>query len=415
MRLRKNPLFEQEHINPVIEVEQKPGKRRVILLIICLTVAVVALGTWIYNMVTVEPGWYTISAETTDVSCSDEFSFFYNVGASGKKPKEEKKAVTEIYTNASVEAYNLFTWDVPEAVEGGIRYLSDRPNQVVTVQTPLYEVLSQAKNNRLLFMGPVTAEYGRMFQYDVEYMAAQCDPAQNPEVMAYITELMAFIGFEDHIRLELLGSNQVQLHVSQEYLAFAKENGVENLLDLGWMRNAFVADFVADALIENGYTQGYLVSHDGFGCYLDGDYTLSLSDRVEYEIYWAATYGVKGQTRTVSFRNYPLQGNSLDAWRYFAFSNGSIASVYADPADGVCKSATDNLVSYSQSASCAEMVLSCAPLFLTETLDEGALVQMQEDGISAIWAEGKQLRYTDSTLKLSVAEGSGYTVKHIDE
>ena len=413
MRLRKNPLFDQEPPKPVIEVEQKPGKRRVILLIICLTVAAVALGTWIYNLVTVDPGWYTISVETTDANCGNEFSLSYQVGVSGKNAKEEKKAVTELYSKASVEAYALFTWDVAEAAEGGIRYLSDRPNQVVTLQEPLYEALAMAKDSRLLFMGPVTAEYSRIFQYEDEYMAAQCDPAQNPEVMAYITEMVAFIGSEEHIHLELLGNNQVKLFVSQEYLAFAEANGIENLLDLGWMRNAFVADYVAEALIEAGYTQGYLVSYDGFGRYLDGTYTAVLPDRMEYGIYRPATYEVSGGTSLVSFRNYPLPDNGADTWRYFAFSNGRIASVFVDPADGVCKSSTDNLVSYSKSASCAEIVITCAPLFLTETLDESALVQLQAEGVSSIWAEGKELRYTDPSLKLALFEGNGYTQKHM--
>lgn len=410
MRLRKNPLYDQEPVNPVIEVEQKPGKRRVILLIICLTVAVVALGYWVYNLVTVEPGWYSISADTAAPNCGSEFAFSYNVG---KNAKEEKKAVTSAYTQAVVDAYNLFTWDVEAPVEGGIRYVSDRPNQTVTVDGGLYRALAQAKDSRLLFMGPITTEYGRIFQYDEEHLAAQYDPGQNPEVMAYITELVAFTGSEDHIRLELSGNNQVKLCISQEYLAFARENGIENFLDLGWMRNAFAADFIADALVEKGYTQGYLISFDGFGCYLDGEYTLSLSDRVGYEIYRPAAYGVKGPTRTVSFRNYPLQGNGLDAWRFFAFTNGKIASVYVDPTDGVCKSSTDNLVSYSQSASCAEQALACGPLFLTETLDETALVELAAAGLHTIWAEGKELRYTDSALTLTITDGNGYTQKHI--
>lgn len=413
MRLRKNSIFDQEPPKPVIEVEQKPGKRRVILLIICLSVAAIALGTWLYDVVTVDPGWYTISAETTEGNCGNEFTFSYNVGASGKNAKDEKKAVTEVYTTACKEAYDLFTWDVEQPEEGGIRYLSDHPNQVVTVDSRLYAALDLAKDNRLLYMGPVTAEYSRIFQYEEEYLAAQCDPAQNPEVMAYITELVSFVNAAEHIRLELLGNDQVTLHISEEYLTFAKENGVEAFLDLGWMKNAFVADFLADALAEKGFTQGYLVSFDGFGCYLGGEYTLSLSDRVGYDIYRPATYPVKGTTRTVSFRNYPLQENGMDTWRYFAFSNGRIASVYVDPADGICKSATDNLVCYSKSASCAEMVLSCAPLFLTEKLDESALLALAKNGTHTIWAEGKQLRYTDSTLTLAITEGNGYTQKHM--
>ena len=373
----------------------------------------VALGYWLYNLVTVDPGWYTISADTAEGNSGNEFIFSYNVGATGKNAKNEKKAVTRAYTDACKEAYNLFTWEVETPVGGGIRYLSDRPNQTVAVDGRLYEALALAKDSRLLYMGPITAEYSRIFQYEEEYLAAQYDPAQNPEVMAYITQLVGFTGSADHIRLELLGNNQVTLHISDEYLAFARENGVEAFLDFGWMKNAFVADFLADALTQKGFTQGYLVSYDGFGRYLEGAFTLSLPDRVGYDIYRPGVFSLNGPVSTVNFRNYPLSDG--DGWRYFAFRSGSIASVYVDPADGVCKSATDNLACYSKDTNCAQMVLNCAPLFLTEVLDEAALLELGAEGIHTIWAEGKEIRYTDSHLILTLDETTGYTKKHVTE
>jgi hypothetical protein len=226
---------------------------------------------------------------------------------------------------------------------------------------------------------------------------------------------MGFVSSRDHVHLELLGNNQVKLCVSAEFLNYAENNGVEALLDFGWMKNAFIADFLADALTEKGYTQGYLVSYDGYGRYLEGEtteYTLSLYDRFEYTVDRPASFSVKGAVNTAIFRNYPLIEG--DIWHYFSFgTTGTIASVYADPADGVCKSATDNLVCYSQRVSCAEMVLTCAPLFLTEELNESALVNMAAEGVYTIWAEGKEIRYTDSALTLTIAEGNGYTKKHM--
>jgi tryptophanyl-tRNA synthetase len=60
---------------------------------------------------------------------------------------------------------------VEEPAEGGIRYLSDHPNQTVTVDKALYEALSQAKDSPLLYMGPITAEYSKIFQYLEEHIA----------------------------------------------------------------------------------------------------------------------------------------------------------------------------------------------------------------------------------------------------
>lgn len=413
---RKKSFFDRE-LKPkqVIEVEEKHVKLRVILLIICGAVALIALGTWLFGLLTVEPGWYTISVKSSEEHCGNEFTFAYYAGADGLDAKAEREAVIRIYSKASEEAYNLFTWDVEEPAEGGVRYLSDRPNQTVTVDEALYDALSLAKDSPLMYMGPVTAEYAKIFQYTEEHLAAKYDPAQNPEAKAFIAELMAYVGSREHIRLELLGNNQVKLCISAEFLNYAQANGVEAFLDFGWMKNAFIADYLAAALTEKGYTQGYLVSYDGFGRYLEGEtteYTLSLYDRFENIVDRPAAFSIKGPVNTVSFRNYPLTEG--DVWHYFSFgTTGTIASVYADPTDGVCKSSTDNLVCYSQSASCAEMVLSCAPLFLTEELDENALTELAADGVHTIWAEGKEIRYTDSALTLTITDGNGYTKKQV--
>lgn len=413
---RKKSFFDRE-LKPkqVIEVEEKHVKIRVVLLIICGAVALISLGYWLFNLLTVEPGWYTISVKSSEANCGNEFTFAYYAGADGLDAKTEREAVIRIYSDACEKAYKLFTWDVEEPAEGGIRYLSDHPNQAVEVDEQLYEALSLAKDSDLLYMGPVTAEYAKIFQYSEEYIAAKYDPAQNAEVRAFISELMGFVSSRDHIRVELLGNNQVKLWVSAEFLNYAQKNGVEALLDFGWMKNAFIVDFLAEVLTEKGYTQGYLVSFDGYGRYLESEtteYTLSLYDRFENIVDRPAAFSIKGAVNTVSFRNYPLTEG--DVWHYFSFSTtGSIASVYVDPTDGVCRSATDNLVLYSKDAGCAQMVLAGGPLFLTEQLDESALLNLGAEGIHSIWAEGKELRYTDSALTIAITEGNGYTQKHM--
>lgn len=414
MKFRRNSFFKHEEENIVIEVEQKPGKRRVILLIVCALVAVAALGIWLYDAVKVEPGLYTVTAQTSQPHSGDEMLFLYYAGSDGRDAKKDKNAATEAYTQACLESYALFAWEA-ESTEGGVRYVSDHPNQAVSVDSRLYKALAQAADSRLLYMGPVTAEYSAVFTAGEEYLASQIDPAKNPEARAYITELMGFIGSEEHIRLELLGNDQVKLCVSEAYLTFAKENGVKQLLDFGWMRNAFVADFVADALTEQGFVNGYLETVDGYGCYLGGQYTVVIRDRIEQDVYLPALYTVEGGTRTVTFRNYPLSGEGTESLRYFGYRDGSISTIYTDPSDGVSKSATDNLFCYSKTASCAQMVLRCAPLYLTEELDESALIALGPEGIYTVWAEGKELRYTDGGLKLTMTEDSGYTQKHVTQ
>ena len=93
------------------------------------------------------------------------------------------------------------------------------------------------------------------------------------------------------------------------------------------MKNAFITDYVADVMIENGYTLGSLTSYDGFtrnldltsaitkfkcrsGCFRDSrrkcDYSFNLYDRQGNIIYPAGVMHYNGAESIVSLHNYPM-------------------------------------------------------------------------------------------------------------
>jgi hypothetical protein len=85
--------------------------------------------------------------------------------------------------------------------------------------------------------------------------------------------------------------------------------------------------------------------------------------------------------------------------------------VEADPADGVSKSATDNLVSYSKDATCSQILMESAAVYLADTLDEGAIAAMQANGIYSIWFEGETLRFNQTDIHLRLDESLNYTAQ----
>ena len=74
----------------------------------------------------------------------------------------------------------------------------------------------------------------------------------------------AFTQNPDDISLELPGENQVCLHVSDAYQAYAAEMGYTAYLDFFWMKNAFLIDYLADTIRGEGYQLGIISSKDGF-------------------------------------------------------------------------------------------------------------------------------------------------------
>lgn len=384
-----------------IEVEHKNVKLRIVLAALAVAVAIGAFAYGIQSLLNRNSGWQAVDAYVDGVDCSSDFIFQYYFGAAGVSATTEYKAVCALYTTALEEAYQLYY------PAGGLAQINARPNETVEVEPALYRALEmiQTAGNRCLYLAPVYVEYDRVFLYEIEEEAARYDPGQNSEVGEYVAQIAAFANDPAMIDLELLGDNRVRLNVASEYLALAAENGIEEFLDFGWMKNAFIIDHIAATLTQGGYTSGYVASYDGFTRNLDGSgqtYDFNLFDRLGSEIYRPAVMSYTAPMSIVCLRNYPM--SDADRWHYFSFSNGRIVTAFVDPVDGKSKSATDNLTAYSENVGCAEILLKVAPVFLADELDEEALEALPEEQIDAIWFEGVQLKYTQDALQLAATE-----------
>lgn len=384
-----------------IEVEDKHLKLRIVLMVLAIIIAVTAFSYGIHALLRRNSGWQSVDAYPDGVDCSGDFTLQYYFDAVGASATVEYKAVSAVYTTALEEAYQLYY------PEGGLVEINAHPNEEVEVAPALYRALEviQAAGNRSLYLAPVYVEYDRIFLHQNEDEAARYDPGQDDEIAAYVAELASFANDPTQIDLELLGGNRVRLNVADDYLAYAKENGITEYLDFGWMKNAFITDYIADALIQSGYKTGYIASFDGFTRNLDESgqsYSFNLFDRLDEAVYCPAVMSYTGPMSIVYLRNYPL--SNADRWHYFSFSSGRIASVYVDPEDGMSKSATDNLVAYSAGASCSEILMKIAPIYLTDVLDEAALEMLAEQQIHTIWFEGPVLKHTQESLQLTGTE-----------
>ena len=263
-------------------------------------------------------------------------------------------------------------------------------------------------DSRYPFLAPVYEEYDRVFLQTNEADAARFDPAKVLELMDYIRQAASYGNDRNMVRLELFGENQVILHVSGEYLAFAEYYELDTFFDLHWMTNAFIIDYMADCLIENGYTSGYLASYDGFNRNLDergNSYSHNVYDRLNNDIYLPLVYHYQKPTSIVVLKNYSM--SDMDRWHYFSYSDGTITTTFVDPADGVSKSATDNLFVYGSGMGCAEILLQCAPVFISDELNEDALMELSNRGIYSIWGEGAGMISNNANASLTAMTENG--------
>lgn len=387
-----------------IEVNSKHLGWRLLAAVLLLAFGAAALGYAVMNLVSPsEKGWTEIRANARNINCSGDFVFLYEVGASGRAASSEQKALTVLYTELAETAWQLFS---NAEDTGGVRYLNDHPGEEMVVDAALYRAFEQveASGNRTLYLGPVAELYDSLFFCQDDALAADYDPLLNEELRAFFAEVAGYARDAGAVNVALLGHNTVRLDVSEAYSAFAQREGIRDFLDFCWMRNAFIIDYLADALIEHGYTFGSLSSYEGFARALDsredGSYAYNLYDRGEQ----VGAMRYSGARSIVALRGYPLA--SPDVNRFYVRQDGEIRTAYLDPADGLSRVAAADLTAYSEHVGCAEILLRLAPVYVADSLDWPSLEALSLSGIHSIVCEHHVIRHTDPALVLSnVAEG----------
>ena len=408
--------------NITLELSKKNLKARSIAFILLAALALTAFGYGLSSLLSTEKGWKEIEANSTsELNCATEFVFMYNLGASGESATAENKAITLVYTDAVVDGYQLFTNDESYVGINNIRYINEHPNEEIEVHEALYEAFSTIKEyeNRNIYLAPVYAQYDDIFYAGDDFEAMDYDPYQNEEVAAYYKEIASYANDVDAIDLELLGDNKIRLNVSEEYLAYAEENYITSFIDFAWMKNAFVTDFLADYMISKGYTLGTISSYDGFSRSLDNSgnsYSFNIYDKVGESLYGAGIMQYKGAQSIVFMYNYPI--NSMDANRFYTLENGEIRNFYLDTLDGKCKSSVNNLISYSDTADCAEVLMQMIPVYITDSFDSAKISEMQANDVYSIYCDKHVIYHNDKDItftQLYNRSGIKYKTEYISE
>jgi len=408
------------YVRPIqrVELSESNVKIRMILIVVLLAIASVSIVVGLSSALKTEPDWQRVEAQAKKINCSADFILNYDFTDAGSEASSRFKALTNLYSEACEDAYRIFTLDMTGGETANMHDLNRHPNETVTVDPALYHALSlvQKYQNRGLYLAPVYVEYDHIFKAETEVEAASYDPVQNPELVSDLALLASYGNDPDMIDIQLLGNNQVKLVVAEEYLSFIKSCEIEKLIDFGWMKNAFIADFLAQVLLDNGFTDGYLVSFDGFTRNLDtrgNTYSFNVFNRQGSDIYNPAVMTYAAPASIVFLRDYPM--TQSDAWQYYAFPNGRIANMLIDPADGMNKASVDSLVSYGKQQGCAEVLLQMIPVFIADEFASSAVQNLTGEGIHSVWCEGQSLCYTDEQLQIELQpqEDLTYVVKYV--
>ena len=376
---------------PVIraEVTEKNKTLRIIAAAVLLVVGIIALTSGFMKLLGKEPGWQEIQIKSDVRNCSGEFALQYYFSDASATAVSNRLQIT--YEDACVKAYQLFTPDEAIAGVNNIHYINHHPNEVIAVDPVLYAAFEKMAGTPYLYMGPVYAHYYSIIFNAPDEGIAQLDPLTSQEAKAYIDQIMAFASDDESVKLELLGGNQVKLNVSEAYLQFAAEEEIDRFLDFAYLTNAFIIDYLADRLTADGLTDGYLVSADGYTRNLSNtsSFNFNIFDRVGNTIYPAGVMEYQGPISIVYFKDYSVGNTDVN----YRDNLDHVVHLFADPVDGIYRTATEELVSYSYEEGCADVALKMLPTFL----GEGFAVPQ---GVYSIWCEGGMICYNDETVTI---------------
>ena len=359
-----------------IEVPEKHFKLRVFLFVVCLVFGAALITYGVSGFFKVDTGWQTISAGASSADLRDEFTLQYEIGAAGISAKKEYNQISSVYGAATAEAYKLF--HETELFEGvyNVAYLNAHPNETVEVSEVLYNALSKLEKSgtRQSYIAPIYEFYAALFTCSDDGEIEWYDPTLNEEIAGLFSEILIFTNDPDAISLELEGNGKVCLHISDEYLAFAKQNGINTFYSFHWMKNAFIVDYLADTLCDAGYTNGALSSHDGFCRSLDSrgtSYSLNLFDRVENTIVQSGQVRYTVPLSTVTMRTFPV--NYSDDPHYYVLENGETRFPYISTRTGLCLAARSSFVCWSEEAGCADILMNMIPVYVSDSLNVNSL------------------------------------------
>ena len=402
-------------IKPVqkIELSEKGVKKRAILAVALLAFGLVFLGVAIFNWLSYDEGWTRIepTSESSE-SVSSDMILLYELGVSDTSATAEYKALSVLYTELCKKAYRIFHADYGFEDVHNPYYINRNIGQEIEVEPALYRVFEQIDRaqNRFLFAAPFYTEYRNMFYDTEDFSAAQFDPYKSEDVAKYFAELSVYTSSEEHVRLELLGNNKVKLYVSDEFQTFAQENAIDTFIDFFWAKNAFIVDYIAESLVEEGYLYGSISAYDGFMRTFDprkdSSYSYNLISRYDGKVYDSGKLEYKGRNSIVSLRPFKTSDRDMIYYRY---EDGTERHGYVDVKDGLCKNALDTLVSYSHDRSCGEVLLSVIPIYIANDFDGEKLKDLVQKGIYSIYSDGTVLCYNEEAVALKDLFDDGKT------
>lgn len=374
-----------------VELSQKNIPLRIVLVVLALVIAGISFASAIGEVGKVQPGWQEILTTNPQTLAAQDFVLAYNLGTGSLSPKAEQQKVSALYTQVMDETAQALS-NQPVSGVNNLYTLNSQPNVDVPVEPALYETFRVLENagSRIAYYAPVAEQYDSLFACTYDEEAVQFDPQRDKAAGEFAARIAAYAQDKTAVQVRLLPDNTLRLEVSQEYLDYAQENGVDTFVDFGILRNALLCDAAADALVQAGYVQGVLSSLDGYARSLCGEeFALNVFEQQDGKIKNVGIVTYSGPAALVTFRAFPVSEG--DTVNFYTYADGTVITPYLNER-GISHAAAPSLSALSPSGTAANLALRMLPAFAGEDSSFAALSDLSwvssRNGVLQIGGDG---------------------------
>ena len=294
----------RNNIKPVEKVELKENNIKVRIIIVSI-VFIIGISAFIYGLISLfngEKGYQKINIGDDNSYMASDLSFSYNIGVNPNRSNRELKDLINLYSNYVEYSYKVLDPYNEYNNINNIYYLSKHPNELVKVEPILYNALKEISDNNLLYYTYLEPLYYQTTSIILgkEEGLDSYSPLHNNEVKKYYEDIYSYI-IDSNISIELFDDYNVKLNVKNDYLSFINSNNIDYIFSLGYLKNAVMVDYIADSLINKGFTYGIISSNDGYTRILgdNDEYSYSILD-YNNRSYIAANASFKGEYAIVN-------------------------------------------------------------------------------------------------------------------
>jgi hypothetical protein len=234
--------------------------------VLTVIVAVSLLSVKLYEMLHRESGYYQIEPPTQYLGELKDarIRLTYYLDGSSNKIKRTQSEIQKAYTDILLSVTRQL--DAETVYEGmhNIASLNASNGELLRVSPELYFILKDAYDKQgkhyCLFSGALWSEWQKLLYLEDPTFF---DPANNPDTLNRLNRIakaqdIGTLTFVDD------AACTISLRISEDYRAFLTEYDITApILHLGRLHDAYLIQWVADALTEKSLTKGYLTTVDG--------------------------------------------------------------------------------------------------------------------------------------------------------